>query len=395
MRWYNTVVLSVGCKSSGKRVGLAVKASVLGLVTFLFIIACAVCAQDTDRPHDKGEAFSMTLGEGEHVPFGGIRWCPDEHISFRKGPRGFSVWVVGDGGNYLFDGPSLDQLACFGKRPVMPSRGAQRFDRDYVGLSAVIPAAEGKGLLGLYHAEFHPNAPKDFPFIASLGLATSEGGMTWKRKGQVIEGLQRTLKPGDEHNVGACEPSAVVRKDGAEEFIYLYWGEYFSDRQSAIYVARSPYAGGGKPGTWQKWTGKGWGKPGVQNVAEPVLKAPATAPYLTLQMPHVSWNTALKRWLMVYSSGVAFCAAASEDGIYFGKPIEIMLLPAFNMKPGDIFTAYPTLVSPDKATQMVTGEEGFLYFARGQWGTNHTAWRRSFKIAVGSDPLTPQRRSPF
>jgi hypothetical protein len=127
----------------------------------------------------------------------------------------------------------------------------------------------------------------------------------------------------------------------------------------------------------------------------PVLKAPVSVPYLTLQMPHVSWNTALKRWLMVYSSGVAFCAATSQDGIHFGKPIEIMPLPAFNMKPGDIFTAYPTLVSPDKATQMVTGEEGFLYFARGQWGTNHTAWRRSFKITVGSDSVTPQLRSPF
>ena len=395
MSWYSAVVLSAGCKSSGKRLRLAVKAGVLGLVTFPFLIAGAVCAQDTDRPRDMDEAFSMKLGEGEHVLFGDIRWCPDEHVSFRKGPRGFSVWVAGDGGNYLFDGPSLKQLARFGKGPVMPPRGAQHFDRDYVGLSAVIPAAEGKGLLGFYHAEFHPNAPKAFPFIASLGLATSEGGMTWKREGQVIEGLQKTLKPGDEHNVGACEPSAVVRKDGTEEFIYLYWGEYFSDRPGAIYVARSPYAGGGKPGTWQKWTGEGWGKPGAQNVAEPVLKAPATAPNLTLQMPHVSWNTALKRWLMVYSRGVAFCVAASEDGIHFSKPIEIMPLPAFNMKPGDIFTAYPTLLSPDKATQMVTGEEGFLYFARGQWGTNHTAWRRSFKIAVEAGPLTPRRPSAF
>jgi hypothetical protein len=88
-------------------------------------------------------------------------------------------------------------------------------------------------------------------------------------------------------------------------------------------------------------------------------KAPAPAPHLTLQMPHVSCNTALKRWLMV------FCVVASEDGIHFGKPIKSMRLPAFNMKRGDTFTAYPTLVSPDKATQTVTGEEGFLYFARG------------------------------
>ena len=82
-----------------------------------------------------------------------------------------------------------------------------------------------------------------------------------------------------------------------------------------------------------------------------------------MQMPHVSWNTALHRWLMVFASNVAFHAAASADGIHFGPPIEIMRLPAFHMKPGEIFTAYPTLLSPDKATQMVTGREGFLYFA--------------------------------
>lgn len=118
----------------------------------------------------------------------------------------------------------------------------------------------------------------------------------------------------------------------------------------------------------------------MQNVAEPVVKAPATPPFLTMQMPHVSWNTALHRWLMVFASNVAFHAAASEDGIHFGPPIEMMRLPAFHMKPGEIFTAYPTLLSPDKATQMVTGQEGFLYFARGRWSTNHTGWRRPFKI---------------
>ena len=202
----------------------------------------------------------------------------------------------------------------------------------------------------------------------------------WKREGQVIAGLENKLRPGDTHNIGACEPSAVLQKVGDKEFIYLYWGEYNYDRQGAIYLARSPHASGGRPGTWQKWTGKGWGAPGVQNVAEPVLKAPAKPPFLTMQMPHVSWNTALHRWLMVFASNVAFHAAASEDGIHFGPPIEIMRLPAFHMKTGEIFTAYPTLLSPDKATQMVTGQEGFLYFARGRWGTNHTGWRRPFTI---------------
>ena len=349
------------------------------VIALLLAVADAVWAQEHGQ-HGEGAAFSMTLGAEEHVPFGDIRFCPDEHVSYRKGPHGFSVWVTGDGGSWLFHGPSLGELSPVGKGPVLPSRGNEHFDRDYLGLSAVIPAADGKGLLGFYHAEFHPDAPKAFPFLASLGLATSADGVTWKRVGQVIAGLEDKLRPGDTHNIGACEPSAVLQKVGDKEFIYLYWGEYYDDRQGAIYLARSPHASGGRPGTWQKWTSKGWGVPGVQNVAEPVLKAPAKPPFLTMQMPHVSWNTALHRWLMVFASNVAFHAAASEDGIHFGPPIEIMRLPAFHMKPGEIFTAYPTLLSPDKATQMVTGQEGFLYFARGRWGTNHTGWRRPFKI---------------
>jgi len=383
-------LLAAACRGQVNPTPAQRPARIAGLVTLLLVIVGAVCAQDAERPNDRDEAFSVTLGAEEHVPFEAIRFCPDEHVSYRKGPRGFSVWVVGEGGNWLFHGPSLARLSRLGQGPVLPSVGNQHFDRDYVGLSAVIPASDGRELLGFYHAEFHPEAPKAFPFLASLGLATSVDGVRWKRVGQVIAGLENQLKPGDGHNIGACEPSAVLHTDGTEEFIYLYWGEYYYDRQGAIYVARSPRASGGRPGTWQKWTGKGWGSPGVQNIAEPVLSAAPSPPYLTLQMPHVSWNTALHRWLMVYASDVAFHAAASADGVHFGAPIEIMRLTPFHGKPGDIFTAYPTLVSPEKATQMVTGEEGFLYFARGPWGTNHTAWRRSFQITVGPPRSTAQ-----
>ena len=352
------------------------------LIPWLLALQVAAWAQEGGHTGEGG-AFSMTLGAEEHVPFGDIRFCPDEHVSYHKGPHGFSVWVAGEGGNWHFHGPALDKLSLLGKGPVLGARGSEHFDRDYVGLSAVIPAAGGQGLLGFYHAEFHPDAPKAFPFLASLGLATSADGVTWKRVGQVIHGLENKLRPGDGHNIGACEPSAVLVKDDGEEFVYLYWGEYYYDRPGAIYLARSPHASGGKPGTWQKWTGKGWGEPGVQNLAEPVLKAPAGPPFLTMQMPHVSWNTALHRYLMVCASDVGFHVAASEDGIHFGTLIEVMRLPAFHMRQGETFTAYPTLVSPEKATQMVTGQEGFLYFARGRWGTNHTAWRRPFKIEGG------------
>jgi hypothetical protein len=352
------------------------------LVIFLLFVACEAGAQNSEQSSSREGAFTVTLGAEEHVPFSNIRFCPDEHVSFIKGPRAFSVWVTGDGGSWLFRGPNLARLSPAGKGPILPPTGKEHFDRDYVGLSAVIPAGDGKGFLGFYHAEFHPKAPSAFPFLASLGLVTSADGVTWKRAGQVIEGLENQLRPGNNHNIGACEPSAVIHQGPEGEFIYLYWGEYYYDRQGAIFVARAPRASDGRPGTWQKWTGSGWGVPGVQTVSESILKAPSKPPYLSYQMPHVSWNTVLKRWLMVFMSEEAIDVAASEDGIHFGPPIEIMRIPPFHMKLEEIFTAYPTLVSPQNGTQMLTGKEGFLYFARGPWGTNHSCWRRHFSISV-------------
>ena len=165
--------------------------------------------------------------------------------------HGCTLWIAVAGrGTWMFRGPSFDKLSVVGKGPVLV-KGGEHFDRDYAGLNSVLTSADGKELFGFYHAEFHPDAPKAFPFLASLGLATSADGGTWKRVGQVIAGLENKLRPGDTHNIGACEPSAVLQKVGDKEFIYLYWGEYYYDRQGAIYLARSPHASGGRPGTWQ------------------------------------------------------------------------------------------------------------------------------------------------
>lgn len=316
-------------------------------------------------------AFTVTVGPEEHVPFGDFAYCPDGHIAYRKEAHGCTLWIAVAGrGTWMFRGPSFDKLSVVGKGPVLV-KGGEHFDRDYAGLNSVLTSADGKELFGFYHAEFHPQAPKAFPFTASTGLATSaDGGLTWKKVGQVVSGVN-----------GAGLPSAVIHKEGEEAFVYLYYPDTDQadpKHRAATFLARSPLASGCKPGTWQKWTGKGWGAPGVQTGAEPVVTAPNGA--WKAAQAHVSWNFALKRWLMVYHSGPAFVAAASEDGIHFGAPVEIMKVPAWSGQPGEVFTGYPTLLSPDHGSQSMTGADGYLYFARGPSGQSATGWRRSVNI---------------
>jgi hypothetical protein len=228
---------------------------------------------------------------------------------------------------------------------------------------------EVKELLGFYYAEFHPEAPKAVPFDPSIGLATStDWGVTWKKVGQVVG-----------PDTGGA--SAVVRKDDDGEFIYLYYTVIRKRERSGTYVARSPLARGGRPGTWQSWTGKGWGAPGEESAAEQVAGVPAA------DCAHVSWNRALKRWLIVFESGFAvFHATTSEDGLHWSPAIEIPRLRPDSgwPKEGELYANFPTLVSPDEPSTGITSAEGFLYYARGLFRKGNTsAWRHPFHVAAG------------
>jgi hypothetical protein len=370
----------------------------------------------------------------EVVQFGPLENAPNGHISFQKSAAGFRIWVPGrlptDGGGheeggFLFDLRSWDDLSSsvptFTLGHVVAAAGpdcsSNAFDANYAAMNAVVPSADPTKLLAFYDAEYHAACPEGQPLLASVGLATStDGGVTWQKQGQVIEGLDEARKGFDfvsskqrnEFNnsnhildVGASGPSAVVREDGNLQYIYLYYADRtpITGGDDSIYLARSPLSSGGAPGTWQQWTGASWGAAGDLTSAVPIVAPPAGG---SAFQPHVSWNTALRRWLMVFKNGNEFDVSTSIDGVKWDAPT--MLLP-FDVN--DAKTGFPTLITPNsggcmelncrddsgsnrrwqvnsgsKATQQTTGPTGWLFYSSLPSGkTKYVGKRAAFQIS--------------
>lgn len=345
------------------------------------------------------------VGPRQDVNFGTLINAPNGHISFEKRPHGYRIWVPGrlkdssqninEEGGFSFDVKnwSYDTLAA--AQPTYMDIGHVAdncdpndfsFDRNYAAPNAVVPGAGGHTLLAFYDAEYHVACPSGQPLLSSIGLATSSnGGVTWTTQGQVMQGLDQGRKGftyvtqqqlaaylnGGNLDSGASGPSAVIREADFGIYIYLYYGDRtpITGGRDSIYVARALLSTNGMPGNWQQWTGNGWGSLGDQTSAAPVV-VPSNTARSALQ-PHVSWNTALHRWLMVFHAKGDFEVSTSVDGVNWTPASS--LLPFDTTNDGE--TAFPTLISlnekvctafgcaQEKASQQVTGASGWLYFS--------------------------------
>lgn len=356
------------------------------------------------------------VGPVEEITFGPLINAPNGHISFEKEPHGYRIWLPGrlrvatqnlnEEGGFLCEVQSwsADDLAQaqpafmdLGHTAVNCDSSDFSFDRNYLAPNSVIPGDGAGTLLTFYDAEYHVACPSGQPLLSSIGLGTStDGGVTWTRQGQVIEGLDEALKgfafitqkqldavnSGGNLDVGACGPSAVVREADGGVYIYLYYSDRtpITGGPDSIYVARALLTSNGLPGNWQQWTGTGWGALGDQTSAAPIV-SPSKAARTALQS-HVSWNTVLHRWLMVFKTKIDFEVATSLDGVNWSQASSLL-----TFDPNDQETAFPTLISPNggacegfgcedegdlspwllqsgrKASQQITSASGWLYYS--------------------------------
>jgi len=359
------------------------------------------------------------FGPVEPVTFGPLINAPNGHISFQKQPGGYRIWVPGrlkiaslninDEGGFTFDVKDWSNNVLAQAQPTYMDLGHianncdqndTSFDRNYAAPNSVIPGVGDHKLLTFYDAEFHPycpnGEPSGQPLLSSIGLATStDGGFTWIRQGQVIQGLDQARKGftfvtdkqvheiqnGQRLDDGASGPSAVVREADGGVYIYLYYADRtpITAGPDSIYVARALLTTDGMPGNWQQWDGTEWGALGDQTSAEPIV-VPSGSATSDLQ-PHVSWNTVLHRWLMVFKTRVDFEVATSVDGVTWSQPYSLL-----GFDPNDQETGFPTLITPNggacegfgceddddnlnslhsepKASQQLTGASGWLYYS--------------------------------
>jgi len=389
-----------------------------------------------------GSAAQQTIkivGPVEDIYFGPLENAPNGHISFRKEHGEFRIWVPGrlstgpnshEEGGFLFDVSNwssdvlsqaqptftLGHVVPDEQNPVCP---AYVFDGNYAAMNAVVPAQEEGTLLAFYDAEYHQECPDGEPLLSSIGMATStDGGVTWQNRQQVIQGLdEANLTASSVTQIqdaayqqtnrqiidcGASGPSVVERYADGAVYLYLYYADRtpLTGGRDSIYVARALLASDGQPGNWQKWNGTDWGAVGYQKSAVPIVKPPA-GDVLALQ-PHVSWNTALRSWLMVFKTANDFEMTTSTDGVNWNSPT--VLLP---FSPDDKLSGFPSLLSlnggacegcedqndqnsssllnsKDEASQQVTGANGYLYYSslpNGKGARPYIGHRRAFRIS--------------
>jgi hypothetical protein len=214
----------------------------------------------------------------------GLYCIPDDHITFRRTPSGVDVWFAG--GSILMQGGVTPHLrgTSFETLGPDPSSGGNAvpvflpsssgFDKDYAGPGAVVTAANGKDLLMIYHAEAHNCGGLDTMPTLGIGLArSSDGGLTWTRRGEIISSSAPQPPCASIRFNGAGNPVALMTKE--RDYFYVYFVEWLPDRPEEIRMARSPVSADAAPGSWTKYYRGEFSQPGLGGLSDPVIPCPS------------------------------------------------------------------------------------------------------------------------
>jgi len=346
-------------------------------------------------------SFSFAMADTEQIMIPnsntwGLFNQPDGSIAYRKDSSGIRMWFTSANHTVLFRGNSFDTLTPYpiqnGRAVSVYGPSGTGFDSSYAGAYPVIPAANGHDLLMFYHAENHP-CNSSSPFLGGIGLARStDGGITWQRRGQVIS--TAAPKPTDcNFQIWGVGNPAVYRSPDSL-YLYMLFIEWLRGnpvvRHDVLYLARAPIASDGEPGSWMKYSNGTFSEPGLGGLGTPVINRPPPNDTTTVYagLPSVSWNVSLKRYLVIFQSRAGFHVATSTDGVQWDTPRLIWAQPDFYKStllniPG---VAYPTLISTEQPSQMTTSASGYIYYARGYPNSNppHIMVRRPFRIYATS-----------
>jgi len=334
--------------------------------------------------------FTLSGGEQNVIPPGsfGLQYTPDEHMPFLRQTNGtFKLWASGGGtfGTYLFR--TSDFLTLGPPTTVFAPSGAgtTAFDADYAGPGSIFPAANGSDLLMIYHAENHLFSGVDYPgvpFYAGIGLArSSDGGVTWRRQGEIISGHDPQLATQAAGGAGALTPTAVE----AAGFIYVIFRELdLQSRVSGYGIARAAISSDGGPGNWQKYDQGSFSTPGLGGAFTPLNIALDPSVPGDERQPHLSFNTYLHQYIMAMVGNSGIYVLTSPDLLNWSRGIVALPapFPDATASSSNVRNWYPTLVSPNEPSDEVTGKSGYLYYAKflGDGTAHHYMYRQAFTI---------------
>lgn len=348
-------------------------------------------------------SFTVSGGEQSVLPAGAVAspYVPDEQMAYLRQPNGtFDLWAAAGGtyGTYLFATPDLFTLGSPSTVLTPAGAGTPAFDADYAGATSVFPASNGTDLLMIYHAENHLYSGTDYPgtpFYAGIGIARShDGGMTWTKEGEIISGHDPQQPTQAPTGAGALTPSTVV----IGGYIYVCFREI--DLQSGVSgfaLARAPIASDGSPGSWQKYDAGAFDSPGLGGAFTPLnITLDPTAPGDARQ-PNISFNTYLNAFAMLAVGNGGIYVLTSPDLITWSPASIALAAPEPDATAGSTNGPrnwYPTLISPSEPSNEITGQTGYLYYAKflGDGTSHHYLYRQAFTIGAGTSSQSVQSR---
>ena len=317
----------------------------------------------------------------------GLNQIPDQTPSYLRLPGGVARWwIAANNGTHALDTTDFRSFRAVttagvageskaGLSPASPHGSA--FDADYAGPGTVLPAADGRDLLMLYHAENHygrrQTATGVTPFYASVGLArSSDQGASWRRIGQVVTGRER---PGEIErpvvNAGASVPVALA----SGGYLYLFFkdsvspGNPIADK-SLLCLARAALDSDGLPGTWKKYFRGAFSEPGLGGNCDGLFPTPISPTGRNYILdPNPSFNAHLGAFVLTFMTDDGFSWTRSNDLLRWSPPRQFMRFDTPRVaalgKPGATYYYYQALMTPSEPSSRVTGRAGLLFYAKG------------------------------
>jgi hypothetical protein len=374
---------------------------IFALVAMVVLTACGGTQPSVAPPAAAPAGTSASIAsiasigpEQNVVPRGqwNTQYVPDDHMTYLASAGFANFWISGGtkrlGGGYTLALRTKDFLHFIPRLshggtivPVLgPNHpGSDAPDADYAGPGSVIPF--GHDLLMIYHGENHTLGGVHYTngtYYSSILLARShDDGLTWKREGAILTGMDPKPSTPKRAANGAGIPSAIVTGG----YVYVLYTDWNVQVPDVSYIARAPLASGLKPGSWGKWYRGGFSQPGIGGKSTPVLDRPAPAgKTVWAANDDVSYNSYLKQYLDVFSTAIGVYLATSRDLVHWKD--RGVLFPYSdsqnNLRRGQTFYDYPTFLTPGESNDRLTGQTGYLYYAKAPWAIEpHTMYRRA------------------
>jgi hypothetical protein len=345
-------------------------------------------------------------------PWIAIRF-PDEHMSFIKYPDGYRIWSSSASGRaFVWTSSDLETFTPAATNPVFgpPPGGHQSFDRSYAGPGEVIrDPGDPKKYYMFYEADTRcygdpPQCGPVQPYWASVGIAqatdtagngapTGWNGFSGRQNaaGRTVavaspDGPPSAVPPQGYYGNGI--PSGFVDPtDAAHRYLYVYYDyhPYPADEPNQhIEVARATFASvrAGAP-VFQKFADGRFGAP-FDRAGQRIVQVDAAAGCVRQGNPTVSYNTVLRRYLMVYG-----CSPAGRGGPtlwYYttAKSMETQSwsAPRLIVRFERGHPWYPSLISPDQKDNFTTDGSGKIFC---QWG-RYAPYVATFTITARDAP---------